>query len=100
MPPAYLIAEIDVKDPDTYARYREAAPASVAKYGGEYLVRGGRMEVVEGGERLPRIVVLRFPSFEQAKAWYTSEDYAPLRDLRLSATDSRALMVEGFDPAA
>jgi len=96
MPPAYVVAQIDVKDAAAFERYREQAPATIAKYGGEYLVRGGRWEKLEGKEPLPRIVMLKFPSMEKALEWYRSPDYAGPLKLRLSASDSNSFLVEGM----
>jgi uncharacterized protein (DUF1330 family) len=60
--PAYFIVDIDVTDPTAFEEYRKAVPATVEKYGGKFLVRGGRMEVVEGGWRPKRVVVTEFPN--------------------------------------
>ena len=97
MPPAYLIAEVEVKDPQAYKAYTAATPAVIAKHGGEFIVRGGRFEAKEGVAPGGRIVVVRFPSYEQALAFYDSDDYAGLLALRLSITESRAFIVEGVD---
>ena len=69
MPPAYLIVEMQISDPEQYKQYMAVAPAAVAAAGGEYLVRGGRHETLEGDWQPARIAMLRFPSFEQAKAF-------------------------------
>ena len=97
MPPAYLIVEIEVKDSQAYKAYTAATPAVIAKYGGESIVRGGRVETREGAAPAERVVVIRFPSYEKACAFYDGEDYADLLALRLSVTDSRAFIVEGAD---
>lgn len=97
MPKAYLIGNIDVKDMETYKTYVSQVPATVAKYGGRYLVRGGKMEPLEGEPPLPRIVVLEFPSLEQAKAWYSSEEYSPLIKIRQSASEGSNFFVEGYE---
>lgn len=97
MPAGYIIANVDVKDEEAYARYREQVPATVQKYGGEFVVRGGKWETLEGGDWLPRIVVLRFPSVEQARAWYDSQEYAGPKAMRIAASHSRLVLVEGAD---
>jgi len=94
---AYLIVEIEVKDSQAYKAYTAATPAVVAKYGGEFIVRGGRVDTREGAAPAGRVVVIRFPSYEKARAFYDCEDYAALLALRLSITDSRAFIVEGAD---
>ena len=69
MPPAYLIVEIEVKDSQAYKAYTAATPAVIAKYGGEFIVRGGRVETREGAAPAGRVVVIRFPSYEKACAF-------------------------------
>jgi len=92
---AYLIAEIAVTDHETYAEYRARVPAVVAKYGGRYLVRGGAVAVLEGDGGPGRLVVLEFPDMAQARAFYDSQEYVPLRKLRQSAATGRVRLVEG-----
>ncbi len=93
--PAYFIVDIDVTDPTAFEEYRKAVPATVEKYGGKFLVRGGRMEVVEGSWRPKRVVVTEFPSLEQAKRWYDSEEYRALKALRLRTSKGNVILVEG-----
>jgi len=97
MPPAYLIVEIEVKDPEAYKAYTSATPAVVAKYGGEFIVRGGQFDAKEGTAPRGRVAVIRFPSYEKANEFYGADDYADLLALRLSLTESRAFIVEGVD---
>lgn len=92
---AYCIFQIEITDQQRYEQYKSLAPASISAYGGEFLVRGGRMEVLEGQWRPGRVVVLRFPSMEQAQAWYDSQEYADARELRHAAAVSDAVLVEG-----
>ena len=75
MTPAYIIVDMQISDPDQYKQYMAEAPAAVKAAGGEYLVRGGRFEVMEGQWQPARIAMLRFPSFEIAKAFYDGELY-------------------------
>lgn len=91
----YVIAEVDVKDGALFEAYRKLVPETIARYGGRYLVRGGATETKEGGWSPKRLVVLEFPSVEQARRWYESPEYAPLLAMRLKAADSRAVIVEG-----
>ncbi len=93
--PAYAIAEVDVIDAAAYEEYRKLVPATIAKYGGKYLVRGGATEVKEGEWRPKRLVVLEFASMDQARKWYHSPEYAPALALRLKAARSKVLLVEG-----
>ena len=95
--PAYIVVQIEVDDPVPYERYRELAPASIAKYGGRYLVRGGATEALEGTWTPRRLVVLEFPSLEQAKAWWSSPEYAEARALRQSSARTEMLVVPGVD---
>ncbi|MGH7392477.1 MAG: DUF1330 domain-containing protein [Candidatus Rokuibacteriota bacterium] len=93
--PAYIIVDIEVTDPAAFEEYRKQVPATVQKYGGRFLVRGGAMEVVEGDWRPKRVVVLEFPSMEQAKRWYDSEEYRAPKALRLKTSRGRIILVEG-----
>ncbi len=86
MPAAYLIVESNISDPEAFKRYMAAAPAVAQEFGGEYLVRGGRMQVQEGDWKPPRLTVLRYPSFEAAQAMYDSPGYVAARALRQGAT--------------
>lgn len=92
---AYVIAEVDVTDPAAYEEYRKLVPGTIAKYGGKYLVRGGATEPKEGGWEPKRLVILEFASMDQAKKWYHSPEYAPALALRLKATRSKLVLVEG-----
>ena len=91
----YVVAEVEVTDAATYEEYRKLVPATVAKYGGRFLVRGGAVEPKEGGWQPKRLVVLEFPSLEQARTWYHSPEYASALALRLKAARSKVLLVEG-----
>jgi len=95
--PAYVIVEMHVTDPEQYEQYKAAAPAAVKACGGEYLVRGGRQETLEGDWQPHRVVVLRFPSYEQAKAFHDHSDYATqVRPRRLGAVAYfNMVLVEG-----
>lgn len=96
MPAAYLIVEMKITDPEQYKQYMAAAPAAVKAAGGEYLVRGGQHEVLEGDWNPARLAMLRFPSFEQAKAFYDGEMYASARAKRAGTTEYfNMVLVEG-----
>ena len=92
---AYVIADVNVTDPALYEDYRKMVPATIAKYGGRFLARGGAFEVKEGDWRPSRVVVLEFPSMEQARTWYGSPEYAPALALRLKAARAKLILVEG-----
>jgi len=93
--PAYVIVDIEVTDPAAFEEYRKQVPGTVQKYGGRFLVRGGGMEVIEGDWRPKRVVVLEFPSMEQAHRWYDSEEYRAPKALRLRTSRARIILVEG-----
>ena len=95
MPFGYVIAQIKVKDPDAYRKYVAEVTPIVAKFGGEYLVRGGASETVEGIAPGERTVVIQFPSLRAARDWYHSPDYAGTRKLRQAASTSVQTLVEG-----
>jgi len=96
MPCAYVIVDMKISDMEQYKQYMAAAPAAVAAFGGEYLVRGGRHEVLEGSWQPARVAMLRFPSLEQAKAFYDAEMYRAARAKRAGATEFfNMIVVEG-----
>ncbi|HXA97891.1 MAG TPA: DUF1330 domain-containing protein [Candidatus Dormibacteraeota bacterium] len=92
---AYVIVDLVVTDPVTMDEYRKQVPATLAKYGGRFLVRGGAHHTVEGDWKPNRVVVLEFPSLEQAKRWYDSEEYREPKAMRLRAGRANLIMVEG-----
>lgn len=95
---AYIIADVEVHDPDTFGLYRERVPAVIAQYGGRYLVRGGALHPVEGEWGLHRLVVLEFPSMDDARRFYDSPEYAPLLELRQASATTKMAIVEGRTP--
>ena len=97
MPVAYLIVEMHITDMERYKRYLEAAPATVKAAGGEYVIRGGRQESLEGGWVPQRVVVLKFTSLAAARAYYDSETYTQARKVREGAGSIRMVAVEGVD---
>lgn len=92
---AYVIGEIEVTDPALYDEYRKQVLATLEKYQGRFLVRGGKVEPLEGGWSPKRVVLVEFPSFEQALKWYRSSEYAPLVRLRQRASRGKLVLVEG-----
>jgi uncharacterized protein (DUF1330 family) len=98
MTPAYIIVDMQISDMDQYKQYMAEAPAAVKAAGGEYLVRGGQFEVMEGDWQPARIAMLRFPSFEQAKAFYDGEMYRQARAKRAGTTSYfNMVLVEGVE---
>ena len=93
----YLIAHIEVTNPELMAKYRELVPEIVKKYDGKYLVRGGDSKIIEGDYFKHRIVILEFPSRENAENFYNSEDYAPVKKLRLNAGNNSSVIVDGLE---
>jgi uncharacterized protein (DUF1330 family) len=91
----YILAEVEVTDPEQYQVYARQTSATVEKYGGKFLVRGGPYETLEGNSQGKRLVVLEFPSVEQARAWYDSPEYSAIRGIRQRAAISQLLLVQG-----
>jgi uncharacterized protein (DUF1330 family) len=98
MPVAYVIVDMKITDPEQYKQYMAAAPAAVKAFGGEYVIRGGRFEALEGAWQPTRMAMLKFPSYEQARAWYDSEQYRAARAKRTGTTAYfNMILVEGVD---
>ena len=92
---AYVIVEIEVVDPVGYEEYKKQAGATVHKYGGKYIVRGGKAEVLEGDWNPNRIVVLQFESMARAKEWLNCEEYREPRKMRHRTAKTKMIVVEG-----
>ncbi len=92
---AYVVVQVDVKDPVRYADYRAMVPASLEKFGGRFVVRGGQVHPMEGTWAPKRFVLVEFPSVEQAKAWWGSPEYAEAKALRQATAESELIIVEG-----
>ena len=94
--PAYVIGDVrDVWDSDAIAEYRRRNTDVVAHHGGRFLVRGGEVALLDGEWDTRRIVVIEFPDMAAARAWFESDDYAPLRELRRSASTTNIILVDG-----
>jgi uncharacterized protein (DUF1330 family) len=93
---AYIFLEIEVTDPVIYEDYKKMSPASIAAYGGKYLVRGGTNEVLEGDWQPNRLVILEFESREQAKAWLNSPEYRPAWEKRKQSAHTRSVLMDGY----
>ena len=92
---AYVIIEIDIIDSVGYDEYKKLAGATVEKYGGKYIVRGGRAETLEGDWNPKRIVVLEFESMQRAKDWLNCEEYSEPRKMRHRTARTNMLLVDG-----
>jgi uncharacterized protein (DUF1330 family) len=93
--PAYIIVDVAITDPQEYEDYKKLTPASLAAYDGRFVVRGGAAETLEGDWQPGRIVVLEFPTAEQARKWWDSPEYAPAKAIRQRASRTGMILVEG-----
>ena len=94
--PAYAIFDVlEVTDAAKMGQYRQGVLATIQKYEGRVLVAGGQFDVVEGSAKPTFPVVLEFPSLEAAKRWYGSEEYRPLKALRLASARANGFLVQG-----
>ena len=92
---AYLIAEIDITNPEGYASYRPMAAESVMRHGGRFVARGGTIVPLEGGWDPKRVVIIEFPSLDAAKTFYHSDDYQVALKVRLENSTGRVIIVDG-----
>jgi uncharacterized protein (DUF1330 family) len=92
---AYVIVRVEISDWVQYEKYTERTPATIAKFSGRFLARGGESVTLEGPDETRRVVILEFPSLQQAKAWYTSDDYQTVKTLRVGAAQGELLVVNG-----
>ena len=94
--PAYVIGDVrDAWDAQALEEYRRRNTETVTRRGGRFIVRGGATELLEGEWDTRRIIVIEFPDMATAREWYESEDYAPLRTLRRSASVTNIILVDG-----
>ena len=93
---AYVIAEVDVTHPEGYKEYTTYVPATIAKYGGRFLVRGGAAQTLEGDWPTVRRVVIEFPSVEAAKQWWDSPEYEKPKAMRRANSKGRLILLEGY----
>ena len=97
--PAYLISDVSVRDKQAFEIYRTRAAASIARYGGCYLARGGAIEPLEGTWTPQAIVIVEFPDIDRARAWYTSPEYADALAVRDEALSRSLILVDGISGA-
>ncbi len=96
--PAYIVVLADVKDPDRYAEYAKITPSVVAQFGGRFIARNNRTRTLEGPEETRRVVLVEFPSYELATAFYQSHEYRRAKQIREGAADARLILVDGYVP--
>jgi uncharacterized protein (DUF1330 family) len=91
----YVVVDIEILDQARFDKYRQIAASSIQQYGGNYVVRGGRIDLLEGDRKPKRLTIVEFESPERAKAWYDSPEYAPAKQIRQEASRGEILIVEG-----
>ena len=94
--PGYLVVNLDVHDPALFDEYREQVPPIIAAHGGRYIIRGAKLDHVEGKLPFKRLVVLEFPSVEAVRRFYDSPEYAPVKKLRMDSARSDIAIVDGY----
>lgn len=94
---AYIIVEVEVKDPSRYEDYKKITPGTLKPFDGKFIVRGGKAELLEGNKEPERVVILEFETVEKAKKWWNSAEYKEAKKLRQSAAVSRMIVVEGLN---
>ena len=92
---AYIIAEVEVTDPEKFEEYRKLVPPTIEAFGGRYMVRGGAIDSLEGDWQPTRLVVIEFDDAERAKAWHGSDLYAQAKALREASSNTRMIVVDG-----
>ncbi len=94
---AYIIAHLEVTDPEAFEAYRAAVPGVIAAHGGRYLVRGGAVKTLEGEWTVPRLIVLEFPDKAAAEGFYHSPDYQKILPLRRVNAEGTVVIAEGIE---
>ena len=91
----YIVVDVEITNPDEYQVYARQTAATLERFGGKFLVRGGNTEALEGDWNPKRLVIIEFPGVEQAKAWYNSPEYSSIIGMRHRSASSRMLLVQG-----
>jgi uncharacterized protein (DUF1330 family) len=91
----YIIGQVDVTNPQQYAEYAKLSPAIIDKFGGRFLARAGRTVTLEGTPARSRVVIIEYPSFERAQAWFASPEYQKAKKMREGAADAQFIVIEG-----
>jgi uncharacterized protein (DUF1330 family) len=92
---AYILAEIEITNAEGYKEYTKHVPATIAQYGGRFLIRGGASEALEGDWPQCRRVLLEFPTMDAARKWWDSPEYEKPKAMRQAASNGRLLLMEG-----
>ena len=92
---AYVVVDVEVTDPAAFDEYRQQVPATIARYGGRYIVRGGQTQTLEGHWDPKRVVILEFPDRAAARAWWSSQEYAGAKALRQRCARTQLIIVDG-----
>ena len=92
---AYVVVDVEVTDPAAFDEYRQQVPATIARYGGRYIVRGGQTQTLEGDWDPKRVVILEFPDRAAARAWWSSQEYAGAKALRQRCARTQLIIVDG-----
>ena len=95
--PAYMVVQINITDPDKFAKYREAVPAVVESFGGRYIARGAQVEILEGSHDGRRLVLFEFPSMDAIRRFWNSPEYAKVKPLRENAAEIDVWAVPGVE---
>jgi uncharacterized protein (DUF1330 family) len=93
---AYVIANVEVLNPKDYETYRAMVPATIAAFGGRFIARGGKVDVLEGTWKPNRLVILEFPDADTARRWYDSPEYAEAKKIRQAHSRGDLVLVEGL----
>ncbi len=91
----YAIFNIEIKKPEEYKEYVEKVKPLAKKFGGDYIIRGGETKILEGNWEYPRTVVIKFPSYEKALEWYNSDEYKPIKQIRLKNSIGNGIIIKG-----
>jgi uncharacterized protein (DUF1330 family) len=94
---AYLIADLDIRDPEGFREYRAGASAFIVKHGGEFLALGSELEVLEGNWQPHRLVLLRFPSKQAIRNFFADPEYAALKEVRFRTSSTLAVSMDGIE---
>ena len=96
MKKGYIIVRVSIHDPELFQKYPVLSTEVMKKFGGKYIIRGGKFEVVEGEWPFDRTTVVEFESFESAKKCYESVEYSEAMKIRQNSTKSDLILIEGF----
>jgi len=92
---AYVVVQEDIKDEAMFDQYRKQVMPTIAAHGGKFIVRGGKISVIEGEWPMPRFVIIEFASRQAAEGWYNSPEYQKILPLRLKSGKGNLIIVDG-----